>query len=102
MRLSFDFGPIGVNKVLGEQKGECLIWAGEPKKALLKYGFKLDLGGYLRSRLLGKETIQGEVDIEQKWEGEQPVLLEQRSGRERRRTGAGGGRREECDARASV
>ena len=32
-RLRFNFGPIGVNNVLGEQKGEKLIWAGEPKKA---------------------------------------------------------------------
>ena len=59
--MRFNFGPIGVNNVLGEQKGEKLIWAGEPKKAsvIKKKRFQLDVGGYLRSWLLVKKTVEG-------------------------------------------
>lgn len=38
--------------MLGEQKREELVWTEDPGKASLKKGFKLDLGGYLKSWLL--------------------------------------------------
>ena len=43
------FGPVAVNNVLGEQKGEKLIWTAEPGKASFQKGFKQDLGGCLKS-----------------------------------------------------